>query len=126
MAEETGIPAYHIKVVHGDTDDTPYGLGTYASRSTPVGGAATAMVARKIADKARHIAAHLLEAAPEDIDREADKFFVKGSPDKSVSIQDAAFASYTNLPDDMEYGIEVVTCLDAWDLAAATQVTAAE
>ena len=112
VAEETGIPAYHIKVVHGDTDDTPYGLGTYASRSTPVGGAATAMVARKIADKARHIAAHLLEAAPEDIDREADKFFVKGSPDKSVSIQDAAFAAYTNLPEGMEYGLEDVTYYD--------------
>ena len=98
VAEETGIPAYNIKVIHGDTDDTPYGLGTYASRSTPVGGAATAMVARKIADKARHIAAHLLEAAPEDIERETDKFFVRGSPDQSVTIQDAAFAAYTNLP----------------------------
>ena len=109
VASETGIPAYNIKVIHGDTDDTPYGLGTYASRSTPVGGAATAMVARKIADKARHIAAHLLEAAPEDIERETDKFFVKGSPDQSVTIQDAAFAAYTNLPEGMEYGLEDVT-----------------
>ena len=109
VAEETGIPATDIKVIHGDTDDTPYGLGTYASRSTPVGGAATAMVARKIADKARHIAAHLLEAAPEDIERDADKFFVAGSPDQSVSIQDAAFAAYTNLPEGMEYGLEDVT-----------------
>ena len=109
VAEETGIPATDIKVIHGDTDDTPYGLGTYASRSTPVGGAATAMVARKIADKARHIAAHLLEAAPEDIERSADKFHVAGSPDQSVSIQDAAFAAYTNLPEGMEYGLEDVT-----------------
>ena len=109
VAEETGIPSTDIKVIHGDTDDTPYGLGTYASRSTPVGGAATAMVARKIADKARHIAAHLLEAAPEDIDRDADKFFVAGSPDQSVTIQDAAFAAYTNLPEGMEYGLEDVT-----------------
>ena len=109
VAEETGIPATDIKVIHGDTDDTPYGLGTYASRSTPVGGAATAMVARKIADKARHIAAHLLEAAPEDIERDADKFHVAGSPDQAVSIQDAAFAAYTNLPEGMEYGLEDVT-----------------
>ena len=109
VASETGIPATDIKVIHGDTDDTPYGLGTYASRSTPVGGAATAMVARKIADKARHIAAHLLEAAPEDIERSADKFHVAGSPDQSVSIQDAAFAAYTNLPEGMEYGLEDVT-----------------
>ena len=109
VASETGIPSTDIKVIHGDTDDTPYGLGTYASRSTPVGGAATAMVARKIADKARHIAAHLLEAAPEDIERSADKFHVAGSPDQSVSIQDCAFAAYTNLPDQMEYGLEDVT-----------------
>ena len=109
VAEETGIPSTDIKVIHGDTDNTPYGLGTYASRSTPVGGAATAMVARKIADKARHIAAHLLEAAPEDIERDADKFHVAGSPDQSVSIQDAAFAAYTNLPEGMEYGLEDVT-----------------
>ncbi len=109
VASETGIPATDIKVIHGDTDDTPYGLGTYASRSTPVGGAATAMVARKIADKARHIAAHLLEAAPEDIERSADKFHVAGSPDQSVSIQDCAFAAYTNLPEGMEYGLEDVT-----------------
>ena len=68
VAEVLGIPATDIKVEHGDTDHTPYGLGTYASRSTPVGGAATAVVARKLADKARKIAAHLLEAADEDIE----------------------------------------------------------
>ena len=109
VASETGIPAYDIKVVHGDTDDTPYGLGTYASRSTPVGGAATAVVARKIAGKARQVAAHLLEAAPEDIERDADKYFVAGSPDQAVTIQDVAFAAYTNLPEHMEYGLEDVT-----------------
>ena len=109
VAEQTGIPAYDIKVEHGDTDHTPYGLGTYASRSTPVGGAATAVVAGKIADKARHIAAHLLEAAVEDIEAEAGKLYVKGSPDRSVTIQDVALAAYTNLPEGMEYGLEDVT-----------------
>ena len=109
VAEQTGIPAYDIKVEHGDTDHTPYGLGTYASRSTPVGGAATAVVAGKIADKARHIAAHLLEAAAEDIELEAGKLYVKGSPDRSVTIQDVALAAYTNLPEGMEYGLEDVT-----------------
>ena len=109
VAEQTGIPAYDIKVEHGDTDHTPYGLGTYASRSTPVGGAATAVVARKIADKARHIAAHLLEAAAEDIESEAGRLYVKGSPDRSVTIQDVALAAYTNLPEGMEYGLEDVT-----------------
>ena len=62
VAEELGIPAEDIQVEEGDTDTAPYGLGTYASRSTPVAGAAAAMAARKIRDKARKIAAHLLEA----------------------------------------------------------------
>ncbi len=109
VAEQLGIPAYDIKVEHGDTDHTPYGLGTYASRSTPVGGAATAVVARKLADKARHIAAHLLEAAVEDIEMAAGKLHVKGSPDQAVTIQDVALAAYTNLPEGMEYGLEDVT-----------------
>ena len=63
LAEELGIPAKDIQVEEGDTDTAPYGLGTYASRSTPVAGAAAAMAARKIRDKARKIAAHLLEVA---------------------------------------------------------------
>src|SRR5207302_10715 len=83
----------------GDTDNTPYGLGTYASRSTPVAGAATGMVSRKLREKARQLAAHLLEANPEDIEFERGKFFVKGSPDQFKTIQDCAFAAYTNFPD---------------------------
>src|ERR671919_635973 len=67
VANELGIPPQDVLVQHGDTDNTPYGLGTYASRSTPTAGAATAMVSRKLRDKARQIAAHMLEAAPEDI-----------------------------------------------------------
>ena len=74
IAEELGIPAEHIKVEEGDTDTAPYGLGTYASRSTPTAGAAAAMAARKIRDKARKIAAHLLEAAEEDLEWERGKF----------------------------------------------------
>ena len=108
VAEELGIPATDIAVMHGDTDNTPYGLGTYASRSTPVGGGATALVARKLRDKARKIAAHLLEASPEDLDWEPGKFSVKGSPDSSVTIQDIAFAAYTNHPEDEEAGLEGV------------------
>ena len=69
VAEELGIPYSDIKVQYGDTDNTPYGLGTYASRSTPVGGAATAVVSRKLRAKARKLAAHLLEAAEEDLER---------------------------------------------------------
>lgn len=111
VAEELGIPFDHIKVVEGDTDNTPYGLGTYASRSTPVGGAATAMVSRQIREKARRIAAHLLEAAEEDLEWEVGKFTVRGS-DSSVTIQDIAFAAYTNHPDGMEAGLEGVHYYD--------------
>ncbi len=112
VASELGIPFSDIKVEHGDTDHTPYGLGTYGSRSTPVGGAATAVVSRKIADKARRIAAHLLEAAHEDIELQNGQFSVRGTPDRAVSIQDVALAAYTNCPEGMEYGLEDVTYYD--------------
>ncbi|HYX21976.1 MAG TPA: molybdopterin cofactor-binding domain-containing protein, partial [Thermoanaerobaculia bacterium] len=59
IAEELGIPAAHVQVEEGDTDTAPYGLGTYASRSTPTAGAAAAMAARKIKAKAKKIAAYL-------------------------------------------------------------------
>jgi carbon-monoxide dehydrogenase large subunit len=112
VAEELGIPAADVEVQEGDTDNTPYGLGTYASRSTPVGGAATAVVSRKLRDKAKKIAAHLLEASEADIEFDHGKFFVRGSPSKSKTIQDVAFAAYTNLPDGMEAGLEGVTYYD--------------
>ncbi|HYM97680.1 MAG TPA: aerobic carbon-monoxide dehydrogenase large subunit, partial [Candidatus Sulfotelmatobacter sp.] len=112
VTEELGIPAADIAVEEGDTDTAPYGLGTYASRSTPVAGAATAMVARKLRDKARKIAAHLLEAAEEDLEWENGRFFVKGSPDRAKTIQDIAFAAYTNIPEGMEAGLEGVHYYD--------------
>src|SRR5260370_33132922 len=76
VEEELGIPYNDVEVREGDTDNTPYGLGTYASRSTPVAGAATSVVSRKLREKAKHIAAHLLEANPDDIEFERGKFFV--------------------------------------------------
>ena len=112
VAEELGIQPEDVKVMHGDTDNTPYGLGTYASRSTPVSGAATAMVSRKVREKARKLAAHLLEVSEEDIEFEKGRFFVKGAPDKVKTIQDVAFAAYTNFPDGMEPGLEGVSYYD--------------
>jgi carbon-monoxide dehydrogenase large subunit len=112
VANELGIPANDILVMEGDTDNTPYGLGTYASRSTPVGGAATAVVARQLRDKARKLAAHLLEAAEEDLEWEPGRFFVKGAHDRGVTIQDVAFAAYTNFPEGMEPGLEGVHYYD--------------
>jgi len=106
VAEELGIQPEDVKVQHGDTDNTPYGLGTYASRSTPTVGAATAMVSRKLREKGRKLAAHLLEVSEEDIEFEKGKFFVKGAPDKAKTIQEVAFAAYTDFPDGMEPGLE--------------------
>ncbi len=112
IAEELGIPAAHIKIEEGDTDTAPYGLGTYASRSTPVAGAATAVAARKIRDKAKKIAAYLLEASEEDLVWEQGKFFVKGSPDSAKTIQEIAFAAYTDHPQGLEAGLEAVSYYD--------------
>jgi carbon-monoxide dehydrogenase large subunit len=112
VAEELGIPYEDVEVQEGDTDNTPYGLGTYASRSTPTAGAATAVISRKLRDKARELAAHLLECAPDDLEWERGRFFVKGAPERSKTIQDVAFAAYTNLPDGMEAGLEGVHYYD--------------
>jgi aerobic carbon-monoxide dehydrogenase large subunit len=112
LAEELGIPAADIQIEEGDTDTAPYGLGTYASRSTPVAGAAAAVAARKIRDKGRKIAAHLLEVAEDDLVWEPGRFSVKGAPGKTKTIQDIAFAAYTNHPQGMEAGLEAVSYYD--------------
>jgi carbon-monoxide dehydrogenase large subunit len=112
IAEELGIPASAVQVEEGDTDTAPYGLGTYASRSTPTAGAAGAMAARKVREKAKKIAAHLLEVSEDDLVWETGKFSVKGSPQRSKTIQEIAFAAYTNHPQGMEAGLEAVDYYD--------------
>jgi len=112
IAEELGLPSDDIEVEEGDTDTAPYGLGTYASRSTPTAGAAAAMAARKIKAKAKKIAAHLLEVGEEDLEWNVDRFQVKGSPDQAKTIQEIAFAAYTNHPQGMEAGLEAVDYYD--------------
>jgi carbon-monoxide dehydrogenase large subunit len=112
IAEELGIAAAHIEIEEGDTDTAPYGLGTYASRSTPTAGAAAAVAARKIREKAKKIAAHLLEVSEEDLVWEPGKFSVKGAPQKAKTIQEIALAAYTNHPPGMEAGLEAVNYYD--------------
>src|SRR3989454_732607 len=112
VAHELGIPPEDVTVQEGDTDNTPYGLGTYASRSTPVAGAATSVAARKVREKAKKLAAHLLEAAEDDLEWETGKFFVKGAPDRAKTIQEIAFAAYTDHPEGMEAGLEAVNYYD--------------
>ncbi len=106
IAEELGLPAADIEVEEGDTDTAPYGLGTYASRSTPTAGAAAAMAARKIRAKARKIAAYLLEVSEDDLEWDVNKWQVKGSPEQAKTIQEIAFAAYTNHPPELEAGLE--------------------
>jgi carbon-monoxide dehydrogenase large subunit len=112
VAEELGIPASDIQVEEGDTDTAPYGLGTYASRSTPTSGAAAALAARKIRAKAKTLAAHLLECSEADLEWEPGRFFVKGVPGRGKTIQECAFAAYTNMPQGMEPGMEATYYYD--------------
>ena len=118
VSDALGIPSTDIEVVEGDTDNTPFGLGTYGSRSTPTGGAATAVIAGKLRDKAKQIAAHLLEASPEDIRVEDGRFYVAGSPEAFKTIQDIAFAAYSDLPEGVEPGLEGVHYYDPPEFTA--------
>jgi aerobic carbon-monoxide dehydrogenase large subunit len=114
ISEELGIPVEDIDVVHGDTKETPMGMGTYGSRTTPVEGASIALSARKVREKARKIAAHLLEVGPDDLEFKEGKFTVKGVPSKGKSIQEVAFAAYTawSMPKDVEPILEATTFYD--------------
>jgi carbon-monoxide dehydrogenase large subunit len=112
VAEELGLDAQNILVEEGDTDTAPYGLGTYASRSTPVAGGAISLAARKIREKAKKIAAHLLEASEDDVEWNNYKFELSGVPGKTVTMQEVAFAAYTNPPPDTEPGLEAVFYYD--------------
>src|SRR5918912_2824124 len=114
VAEELGIPPEDIEVVHGDTDQTPFGLGTYGSRSTPVSGAATARVAQKVRERARLVAAAMLEAAPDDLEWTKGRWSVKGDPEKGASIQEIAMAARgaVALPDGVEAGLDAEVVYD--------------
>jgi aerobic carbon-monoxide dehydrogenase large subunit len=103
-ADALGVDVDDVEVVHGDTAIAPYGRDTYGSRSLPVGGVAVHLACEKVVDKARKIAAHMLEAAEGDIQFEAGRFSVAGSPDQNATIQDVAAAAYLadNLPEGME------------------------
>ena len=113
VSKELGMPVEDIDVVHGDTKSTPMGMGTYGSRTTPVEGGSLALSARKIRDKARKIAAHLLEAREEDLEFADGKFTVKGST-KAKTIQEVAWAAYMggNLPEGMEPVLDATTFYD--------------
>ncbi|TFC00218.1 MULTISPECIES: aerobic carbon-monoxide dehydrogenase large subunit [unclassified Cryobacterium] len=114
VAEEIGIPPEDIDVVHGDTDQTPFGLGTYGSRSTPVSGAAVALVARKVREKARFIAAAMLETRPEDLEWEKGRWFVKGDPSVGKTIAEIAMGAYGTvaLPEGIDGNLDAEVTYD--------------
>jgi aerobic carbon-monoxide dehydrogenase large subunit len=114
VADRLGIDPQQVDVIHGDTQTGPFGLDTYGSRSLAVGGEAAARAAVKVADKARAIVAHQLEADPADIELTGDKFIVAGSPDKGMTLAEVAGAAYIpeNLPEGMEPGLDETSFYD--------------
>ncbi|MGA4987316.1 aerobic carbon-monoxide dehydrogenase large subunit [Nonomuraea bangladeshensis] len=111
VGQELGIPADDVEVVHGDTDQTPFGLGTYGSRSTPVSGAATALVARKVRDRARIVAAAMLEASPDDLEWAGGRWSVVGDPSTGRSLAEIALAAHSDLelPEGVEGHLDAAT-----------------
>ncbi|MGW2896970.1 aerobic carbon-monoxide dehydrogenase large subunit [Streptomyces sp. NPDC001212] len=104
VAEELGIPPEDVDVVHGDTDQTPFGLGTYGSRSTPVSGAAAALVARKVRERAKIVASAMLEVNPDDLEWEKGRWYVTGDPDQGRTMAEIALAAHSNL--ELPEGVE--------------------
>jgi aerobic carbon-monoxide dehydrogenase large subunit len=114
LASELGVPVDDVIVVHGDTAQTPMGWGTYGSRATAVGSGALMGAISKIKEKSKIVTAHLLEAAVEDIEYADGKFFVKGSPDRSKTIQEVALMANLawNYPKGLEPGLEASAFFD--------------
>ncbi|HEX9163102.1 MAG TPA: molybdopterin cofactor-binding domain-containing protein, partial [Thermoanaerobaculia bacterium] len=114
VANELGVGVDDVEIMHGDTDQTPMGWGSYGSRSTAVGSGALMSAIGKIKEKSKIVTAHLLEASPADIDYADGKFFVKGSPDKFKTIQDVALMANVawNMPKGVEPGLEATSFFD--------------
>jgi carbon-monoxide dehydrogenase large subunit len=115
VGDRLGIDPQSIDVIHGDTDQGPWGWGTYGSRSLSVGGEAVARAALRVQEKAKKICAALLEAAPEDIELTGGKYQVRGSPDKAMTMADIALAAHIppqEMSTDIELGLEAIAAYD--------------
>jgi len=114
VADRLGVTPEQVDIIHGDTGTGPMGLGTYGSRSLAVGGESVARAAERVADKARSIVAHQLEAAPEDIEVRDGRFSVRGSPDRGMTMAEVSGAAHIpdNLPEGMEPGLEETSFYD--------------
>ena len=113
-ASELGVPIEDVEVVESDTAQVQQGTGTFGSRSAVVGGTAIHMSVEKIKDKAKQIAAHMLEASPEDIVYEDGQLFVQGAPTEAKSFQEVALAAYwyDGFPEGLEPGLEATSIYD--------------
>src|ERR671922_2188612 len=114
-ADRLGIDPEKVQVIHGDTDQGPWGWDTYGSRTLAVGGEAVARAAEKVQAKAKRICAAMLEAAPDDIELVGDKFQVRGSPEKAWTMAEIAGAAHIpphELPTDIELGLEETSFYD--------------
>jgi len=107
VAHELGIPLEDVEVIHGDTAEIPFGMGTYGSRSLATGGSAIYRALEKVKAKARKIAAHKLEVAEEDLEFRNGQFIVKGT-DRAISFGDIALTAYVphDYPEGLEPGLE--------------------
>jgi aerobic carbon-monoxide dehydrogenase large subunit len=114
VGDGLGIPLEDVEVVHGDTAQVQFGIGTFGSRSAAVGGMAAVMSVNKVEEKAKKIAAFLLEAAEADLVFESGQFFVKGTPGRGITIQQVAFAAYVphKYPTGLEPGLEATSFYD--------------
>ncbi|HEY6275041.1 MAG TPA: aerobic carbon-monoxide dehydrogenase large subunit [Streptosporangiaceae bacterium] len=104
VAHELGMSPDDVEVVHGDTDRTPFGLGTYGSRSTPVSGAAAVMAARKVRERARIVAGAMLEVSPDDLEWADGRWQVRGDPGQGAGIAEIAMAAHSSL--ELPPGVE--------------------
>src|SRR5258708_21928608 len=114
VADQLGVPFEDIRGLHGDTQIAPRGLDTYGSRSLAVGGLALVGACDKVIDKAKIIAAAMLEASPDDLEFAAGRVSVKGDPEAGKTIQESAFEAFTghNLPADVEPSIDADATYD--------------
>lgn len=114
VAEEFGIPIESVEIVAGDTESTPQGWGTYGSRTTAVGGTAVKQAAVRVKEKAKKLAAHLLEANEQDLEWRDGKFMVKGSPAQGKSFGELALMANVawNMPAGLEPGLEATAFFD--------------
>ena len=114
VADQLGIDPDDVEVLHSDTAISPLGMDTYGSRSLAVGGTAIWMATEKVIDKARAIAAHMLEANADDLEFAGGTFSVRGSPDQEVPLAGVAFGAFTahDLPDGMEPNLQAQVTFD--------------